>query len=155
MSVKEKMLVGDVMTSPIVTVSRAKSVREAVQVMNREEVGSVIVTEDDNALGIVTERDVLRFIAGGGDDETTIVGEIMSSPLVVVKLGTVLEKAVKHMIKSDVKKLPVMEGGRLVGIVTLADVAGVHPILMDKLKSLIEEDVAKRFQKYLKPYYVV
>lgn len=143
------------MTSPIVTISRAKSVREAVQVMNREEVGSVIVTEDDNALGIVTERDVLRFIAGGGDDETTIVGEIMSSPLVVVKLGTVLEKAVKHMIKSDVKKLPVMEGGRLVGIVTLADVAGVHPILMDKLKSLIEEDVAKRFQKYLKPYYVV
>lgn len=148
------MLVRDVMTSPVITIDGNESVRRAVQVMNENGIGSVIVIEGREAVGIVTERDVLKFIGRGGDVEKTEVREIMSKPLKAVHPDTSLEDAVKIMIKEDIKKLPVVEGGRLIGILTMTDVVGIEPILMEKLRSLIEEGVSKKIQKYLKPYYI-
>jgi len=148
------MLVKDVMSSPVITVSQEELVRKAVQVMNEAEVGSVIVLADERAVGIVTERDILRFIGEGGDAEKTGVGDIMSKPLIVVSPETDLEEAVRLMITKNVKKLPVVDRGKLVGIVTLTDVARIEPILMEAIEGLIEKGVAKRFEKYIKPSYI-
>jgi len=148
------MLVKEVMSSPVITVSEEESVRKAVQVMNEAAVGSVIALADERAVGILTERDILKFIGEGGDAEKTRVGDIMSKPLIVVSPETDLEEAVRFMITKNVKKLPVVDRGKLVGIVTLTDVARIEPILMEAIKSLIEKGVAKRFQKYIKPSYI-
>jgi len=148
------VLVEEIMSSPVITISQEASVRKAVQVMNEAVVGSVVVLADERAVGIVTERDILKFIGEGGDAEKTRVGDIMSKPLIVVSPETDLEEAVRFMITKNVKKLPVVDKGKLVGIVTLTDVARIEPILMEAITDLIEKGVAKRFEKYIKPSYI-
>jgi len=148
------MLVKEIMRSPVVTVDRDASVRKAAQVMNEAEVGSVIVCTDNKGIGIVTERDILKFIAKGGDAKKTKVSEIVSKPLIVVSPETDLEEAVKFMIAKKIKKLPVVDQGRLVGIFTLTDVARIEPLLMKALKSLIAQGLARKFEKYIKPSYI-
>jgi CBS domain-containing protein len=96
------VLVNHVMKSPVVTVDHNGSVREAVEAMNKAEIGSVIICVDGKAIGIITERDILKFIGKGGDAEKTKVSEIMSKPLIVVGPETKLEEAVKFMISKNV-----------------------------------------------------
>jgi len=99
--------VRDVMVRKVITVDENSSVKEAVDIMNEFQIGSLIVLERGKAMGIVTERDFLRrVIAGAKDVVNTKVKEIMTTPLVVVEPSTDLEEAVKLMLKSKIKKWP-------------------------------------------------
>ena len=130
--------------------------------MNRCEIGSLIVLENGAVAGIVTERDMLRKIIDGGRDlEKTMVREIMSRPVIVVSPETPLEEAVTFMVKYKIKKLPVMERikgeERLVGLVTLTDIARFQPKLMETLKELFAKEreiPPKRMEKVIN-YYIV
>jgi CBS domain-containing protein len=103
---------------------RSTPVAEAAKVMARENVGSVPVVEDGRLVGVVTDRDlVVRVLAEGRDPQSTTVGEIASSELVTLSPDDGLDQALQLLARHQVRRLPVVEGERLVGIVAQADIA--------------------------------
>jgi CBS domain-containing protein len=118
------MLVEDVMQTDVVTCQDDVSVQTAVVKMLREGVGSVIVTQDGEPVGIVTETDALY--AGAATEQPFVeiaVADVLSRPLVTVARDATVRKAVNRMAEHDIKKLVVMDGIELEGIVTRTDVA--------------------------------
>jgi CBS domain-containing protein len=92
--------------------------------MAREDVGPIPVVEEGRLVGIVTDRDlVVRVLAEGRDPQTTTVGEIASRDVVTVSPDEDLDRALQLLAQHQVRRLPVVEGDRLVGIVAQADVA--------------------------------
>ena len=150
------MKVRDVMVREVITVDEDSSVKEAVDIMNEFQIGSLIVLERGKAMGIVTERDFLRrVIAGAKDVVNTKVKEIMTTPLVVVEPSTDLEEAVKLMLKSKIKKLAVVDANKLVGIVTLTDIARFQPQMIRMLKQLTTKQAAPKSMQKVIDYYIV
>lgn len=99
------------------------SVFEAVQRMVEENIGSLLVTEHGQIVGIVTERDYLRRVAlAGRTDTETRVREIMSSPLVCVTPESTVDECMALMTNHRVRHLPVSDEGRIVGLVSIGDV---------------------------------
>jgi CBS domain-containing protein len=148
--------VGDVMVREVITVEEDSTVKEAVDIMNEFQIGSLIVLERGKATGIVTERDFLRrVIAGAKDVVNTKVKEIMTTPLVVVEPSTDLEEAVKLMLKSKIKKLAVVDANKLVGIVTLTDIARFQPQMIRMLKKLTTKQAAPKSMQKVIDYYIV
>jgi len=148
--------VEDVMIEDVVSVEADVSVKKAVSLMNKNEIGCLIVTKQGKALGIVTERDMLaRVLAQSRNPERTRVSEVMSAPLIVADPQMELEEAARLMFKMKVKKLPVVSKGKLVGLITLTDLARFQPQIIKLLKKLYAvEQAPKRMQKVV-GYYVV
>ncbi len=147
--------VEDVMVKDVITISYRASVKRAAQVMNKHEIGCLIVVKGRKAVGIVTERDMLkRVVAKAANPQKTKVEEIMSRPLIVVEPDMDLEDAVKLMFEMKIKKLPVVERGKLVGLISITDIARFHPHIMDIIKKLAaQENMPKRMQKVM-CYYI-
>lgn len=116
--------VRDVMTQNPTSCDPSATVVDAAKVMASEDVGSVPVVKDGRLAGVVTDRDiVVRVLAEGRDPNSTTVGEIASSDLEIVSPDDDLDTALRKMASGKVRRLPVVEGDQLVGIVAQADVA--------------------------------
>jgi CBS domain-containing protein len=99
------------------------SVFDAVRRMVEANVGSLLVTEDGEITGIVTERDYLRRVTlEGRSDKDIAVREIMSSPLVVVTPATTIDECMAIMTDRRIRHVPVVDGGEVVGVVSIGDV---------------------------------
>ncbi|MGQ9551030.1 MAG: CBS domain-containing protein [Candidatus Bathycorpusculaceae bacterium] len=148
--------VEDVMVREVITIDENATVKEAVEVMNKFEIGCLIAVKKGKAVGIITERDLLRrVIAETLDANKTKVNQVMSSPLVVVEPSTDLEEAVKLMFQMKIKKLPVVQDKRLVGLVSLTDIARFQPRVIEVLKKLaVRQETPKSIKKVL-DYYIV
>lgn len=152
----------DVMAKNVITVDANYSVKHAAKIMNRYEIGCLVVMEKKAVVGIVTERDLLKkIVTEDRDPEKTFVKEIMSRPVIVVGPDMVLEDAVRLMFKHKIKKLPVMERfqgeEKLVELVTLTDIARFQPKLIETLKEIFareREAPPKRMEKVIN-YYIV
>ncbi|HEX7076843.1 MAG TPA: CBS domain-containing protein [Candidatus Eisenbacteria bacterium] len=109
--------------SAIYTISSDQTVYEAVVEMVRHNVGSLVVLEGDDPVGIITERDYLREIAlRGRTSRNTAVRDIMSRTVIVVDPDRSLDDCMAIMTERRVRHLPVIERGRLVGLVSIGDV---------------------------------
>ena len=148
--------VEDAMTEDVVTIDADASVKKAVDLMNKHEIGCLIVTRNAKAVGIITERDMLNRVLGmSRDPEKTKASQIMTSPLVVADPEMDLEKAARLMFKMKVKKLPVVSEDNLLGLVTLTDIARFQPQIIKILKKMyVRSQTPKRMQKVV-DYYVV
>ena len=147
--------VEEVMVKTVVTVDANKSAKDAADIMNRFEIGSLIVVKKDKAIGIVTERDLLkRVVSEDRDPKKTKVGDIMSKPLIVVEPATELEEAARLMFKMKIKKLPIVEQGKLLGLVTLTDLARFQPEMMKVLKQLAQTQQAPKSIEKVMHYYI-
>lgn len=117
------LTVRDVMTPDIITVKTTDTVSAAIERMTTYDIGSVIVTEDNKPVGILTERDILKRVC---PEHLCIkgitVGEIMNSPLIHIEADAGLGQASSLMALKDIRRLLVMDGGKVVGIVTQKDV---------------------------------
>ena len=123
------MSIKDVMVEEVITVEPNTKVREAVELMNENEIGCLVVTRKGKPVGIVTERDILKkIICQSKDPEQVRVSEIMSEPLVVGKVDMDLGGVARLMLKRNVKKLPIVNDGNLVGLITLTDIVRVDHI---------------------------
>jgi len=148
--------VEDVMVESVITVDADSSVMRAVKVMNEHEIGCLVVTRRGKAVGIITERDLLkRVIAKSKNPSRTKVREIMTKPLIAGEPDMDLEDATKLMFERKIKKLPVVEHGRLLGLITLTDVARFQPQMIRILKKLSHQVSAPRRMKKVMNYYVV
>ncbi|AFR10494.1 CBS domain-containing protein [Nocardiopsis alba] len=114
----------EVMTPVVYTVTPDTTLREAAEIMRDQDVGDVVVLEDDHLRGILTDRDiVVRCVAEGGDPETVTVGEVCSSEPVTVPHQSSVGDAVHTMRVEHVRRLPVVDGEEVTGIVTIGDLA--------------------------------
>lgn len=104
------------------TIERAASVREAVAVMAANEVSSVLVVEGHKPVGIFTERDAVRRVLHGGlDPQTTRVEQVMSGDVRSIGPDTRIQDALTLMARGPFRHLPVVDEGRLVGMVSVGD----------------------------------
>lgn len=117
------MKVQEIMTQEVITVEPGASVSYAAGIMSIKEIGCLVVLEKGALAGIFTERDILsRVVAEGKDAKKTPVGEMMSKPVITVDKNTDIEKAIKIMEGKKIRRLPVLEGKKLIGIVTSTDI---------------------------------
>jgi CBS domain-containing protein len=118
------MQIKDVMTSNPTTCEPQASVVDAAKVMAQEDVGSIPTVEGDRLVGVVTDRDiVIRVVAEGRDPQSVTVGDVASRDLVTVSPDEELDRALQLMAENQVRRLPVVDGDKLVGIVAQRDVA--------------------------------
>ena len=116
--------VREAMTKDPRSIGPSASVVEAARVMRDEHIGSLPITDGDTLMGMITDRDITtRVVAEAADLATTSVGDVYSQDLVSVEPDKDLEEALGLMARHQVRRLPVVEGGRLVGIVAQADIA--------------------------------
>jgi CBS domain-containing protein len=116
--------VKEVMTAGPITLDQDASLAEAARVMRDRGIGDVIVVEGDDAAGIVTDRDiVIRGVAEGADPNKTRLGQVVSGDLTSVAPDDPVERAIELMREKAVRRLPVLEGGKPVGVVSLGDLA--------------------------------
>lgn len=116
--------VRDIMTSDLVTVEPQASVAAVARLMRDEDVGAVLVTEEGHLRCLVSDRDlVVRAFAEGVDPDRTTVMQAASTDLVTVTPDDRLDRAVRLMREHAVRRLPVVDGDRPVGILALGDLA--------------------------------
>jgi CBS domain-containing protein len=114
----------DVMTPNPVALPGTTSVYEAARVMRDQDIGDVIVIENHQVCGIVTDRDiVVRTVAEAQDSATTTLADVCSHALLTVTPTDTVEEAVRLMRTYAIRRLPVVEGGKAVGMVSLGDLA--------------------------------
>jgi CBS domain-containing protein len=118
------MKISEIMTEAAVTDRPDDTLRQAAGKMRTQQTGSLVVLDGRELVGIVTERDVLHAVATDVPLDTPI-SEVMSKDLITVEPGTSLREAARIMTERWIRHLPVLEGGRLVGIVSQRDLAGV------------------------------
>jgi CBS domain-containing protein len=104
------------------TTSPDATVAEAVEAMNQARIGSLIVLEGERPIGIFTERDVLvRVVAEGRESRATRIAEVMTREPVVISPDTTIEEAMVIVTEKRCRHLPVLDGDRLVGMVSIGD----------------------------------
>jgi CBS domain-containing protein len=132
------LMVRDIMTKAVKTVKVNANVKEVVKKMNKFNIGSIVIVEGRRPVGIITERDILRRIVDQCIDPTIVkVKEIMSHPVITTGPNISIENVARLMAKKGIKKLPVVEDDRLVGIVTSMDLMRAGPRLVDLLEDLL------------------
>jgi CBS domain-containing protein len=114
----------DIMSTGVATCPHTATIVEAAQRMRDEDIGDVLVERDGDLCGLVTDRDiVVRAVAQGDTGTGTTIGEICSRELTTVKPSDDVGTAVRLMREKAIRRLPVVDNGRPVGVVTLGDLA--------------------------------
>lgn len=110
------------MKKNVITIDAEKTIEEACKIMGEKHIGSLIVTINDEPRGIFTERDLVsKVISKNIDIKKAKVKEYMSSPLIFVKPDIHIKEAAKIMVEMHIRRLPVIENDKLVGIFTSSD----------------------------------
>jgi citrate synthase len=124
--------VGEIMSSPVVTAEPSETVAAASTRMDDHKVGSVVVVDGTRPIGILTERDLVRFAAASGDASSTKVSEWMTEDPDTVGPDLPVTEAYASLASHGYRHIPVVEGGALVGVVTLRDlmrIASIQPVV--------------------------
>ena len=116
--------VRDAMTENPRSIGASTSVVEAARLMREQDIGSLPITDDEKLVGMITDRDITtRVVAEAADPTSTSVEDVYSRDLVSVEPDEDLDEALQLMARHQVRRLPVVENDRLVGIVAQADIA--------------------------------
>ena|SRR4030066_489715 len=132
------ILVRDIMAKNVKTVRTDDSVHDAVVKMNKFDVGSVIVMNSNRPVGIITSKNILTRVVEPRLDAGTIrAKDIMSSPLVSIEPDAPVEEAARIMAQKRIKKLPVMERDKILGILSTSDIVRASPMQLSILQELL------------------
>jgi len=133
------MIIAEVMNRNVKTIRPDDTVMDAVKVMNENRIGSLVVIDGTGKLvGIITERTILaEVVAKNKNSKKTKVEDIMATEVVTVAPEMTLEEAADLMCEKNIKKLPVIDKGELVGIVTASDLVAYESKLIDKVGKLL------------------
>lgn len=112
--------IGTIMRKRVMKVRPDSTLRHAAELMMELQIGSIVVVEDDKAVGIITERDCVRLIAGGQHPETK-VRDVMTTPVITCESDKKVTDAFVAMAVNKINHLPITENGKLVGIVAGRD----------------------------------
>ena len=115
------ILVGDVMTKAIISVTTETTVFQVAKMMEQGGIGAVIVKKDDHLVGILTDRDYATKIVSHNISSDTPVEEIMSSPLITINFDESISAAAQRMTSKKIRKLGVTDNGKVIGLITSTD----------------------------------
>ena len=154
------MEVEDIMVQKVITVDPNASVKKAARLMNRHEIGCLIVVGQGQVMGIMTERDLLKKVVElGKNPEKTKVHDIMSKRLVVGTPRMEIPDVVRLMLQKKIKKLPIVTEGEIIGLVTLTDIARttrIEPQMIGVIKELRKNGwLPPKHMKKVLDFYVV
>jgi len=128
---KGNVIVREAMKVKPVTVSPTTSVQDAAILMTQHKIGNCIVV-DKKPIGIISESDIIRKVVSIGKKAKDVkVSEIMTSPIMVIDPYVNIDEAMRIMGKCNIKRLPVIENDRLLGIITIKDIARLSPLLRE------------------------
>ncbi|WP_152691138.1 CBS domain-containing protein [Jiangella alkaliphila] len=117
------------MTSATITDSTTGTLRSAAEQMWKQQTGSVVIVEGDTIVGIVTERDVMRAVGRGADPDEALIAEVMTRDVVTAEPDTHVREAARLMAQHWIRHLPIVDDGKLAGILSQRDVIGVFAAL--------------------------
>ena len=142
------MVIRDIMTRTVVTAAPHTPVREVAEIMRERNVGGVVLCAPDGApVGFITDRDVAVMVVAGGRDAASPASDHASTPVVTGEPDMDLREAATLMARFGIRRLPVLEDGRLSGIVTLDDIAvrTADPELQSHLTTTITRSALPEF----------
>jgi CBS domain-containing protein len=130
---RSKMLVKDVMSSPVITIEENTAVNKAAELMDKYDYGCIIVTNKaGKPLGIITERDlVVRVLAKNVKPDSFKAKEVMTSPLMTIEPDAAISDAARKMSKLNIRRFGVVYRGQLIGLVSSKDILAVMPELVE------------------------
>jgi CBS domain-containing protein len=133
------MFVKEIMTTDVKTIRPEDNIKRLAEMMVKNKIGSLVVVEGSGeVVGIATERDIIEdIILLGKSPEEVKVRDVMTKDIITVNPDNSLEEAAEVMVEHKIKKLPVIDKGRLVGIVTATDLIAYENRLVEKISSLI------------------
>jgi len=147
MGIRARMLVKDVMTSPVITVNEREPVTKVAQLMGKHDLGCIIVTgKDGKPLGIITERDLVkRVLAKNRPRYKLAAKDVMTAPLITIDPDETLSEAARRMSRLNIRRLGVMYKGELIGIISSRDILAITPELIEIIqeKARIEGEGAE------------
>jgi len=144
------MKLRQVMNFPVLTIDSDEEVHKAAHIMSTNNIGSLIVTQKGKPAGIVTERDILKKVVATCRDVRNVkAADIMSRSLKTADPNMDLENAAIFMVSNEIKRLPVLEDGKLVGMVTFTDLLRVYPDIA-KSSEIDMEKLSKKYKKWIR-----
>jgi len=138
--------VNQVMSKNVLTLDKSTSLQEAAENMKKLNVGCVIVTENYNPIGIITERDFVTKIVAEGRPLFTEIQEVMSSPLITIDSEETIWEASELMKEKSIHKLPVKENEQIAGIVTTTDIVKISSVGSDSEMRRICDQILLRMK---------
>ncbi len=138
--------VNQVMNKNVLTADKSTSLQDAAQKMQKLNIGCVIVTENNNPIGIITERDFVTKVAAEGRPLFTEISEVMSSPLITIGSEETVWEASESMKEKGIHKLPVKENDQIVGILTTSDIVKISSSGSDSQMRKICDQILTRMK---------
>jgi CBS domain-containing protein len=139
------MLVKDVMTRNVITIDKNRKLSDAIKLLEKNRISRVVVTDSGNLCGIVTEKDVVETLGSSRHRKllpsSLHVSTVVRSSLIVVEKDAEVREATLLMVQNKINSLPVIDGGRLTGIVTATDLLKVLKDRKEKLDSILSRHV--------------
>ena len=137
--IQNEMTVKEAMTKEIFVMNANASVLEVAREMTNRNADSIIVIEDGDSIGIITEKDIVsKTVAKNKLPDEMLARDIMSSPIISIKPSIGIIEAAELMTKSDIRRLAVMDGNIMLGMITDRDIMAISPGLNTILVNLIE-----------------
>ena len=117
--------VRDIMQKNVITIEYGKSSLDAAKLLSEKKISFLVVQKDSNPIGVVTERDIVQKISSSDEKPSEFpVGDIMSKEFKWVKPEDAIENAIQKMLNNNIRRLLVLDDKKLVGVITLTDLAG-------------------------------
>ncbi|MEX2191867.1 MAG: CBS domain-containing protein [Nitrosarchaeum sp.] len=147
-----KITVRDIMTKSVIAVDSSITANEAAKMMEDVKVGAIIVMENNTPMGIITDRDFAVKIAAHAYQISTPVKQIMSSPLIAIDPDESVWMVADLMYTRGIRKLPVIEDDKVIGIITSTDLVNQLAIsTSEDIRKMYHDSVIKVYKKY-SPY---
>jgi CBS domain-containing protein len=131
-----RLLVKDVMSSPVITIAEDAPVNKVAELMDKHGLGCIIVTsKKGKPLGIITERDlVARVLAKNAKPDSVKASEVMTSPLMTIEPDATISEAARRMSRLNIRRLGVIYKGQLIGLLSSKDILSVMPELLETIQ---------------------
>ncbi|MGB9675945.1 MAG: cyclic nucleotide-binding/CBS domain-containing protein [Candidatus Bathyarchaeales archaeon] len=131
-----RLLVKDVMSSPVVTIEENAPVNKVAELMDKHGLGCIIITsKDGKPLGIITERDLVgRVLAKNAKPDSVKANEVMTSPLITIEPDATISEAARRMSRLNIRRLGVIYKGQLIGLLSSKDILSVMPELLETIQ---------------------
>ena len=146
---RSKMLVKDVMSSPVITTEENAPANRVAELMDKHGLGCIIVTgKKGKPLGIITERDLVgRVLTRNVKPDTINAKDVMTSPLITIEPDETISEAARRMSRLNIRRLGVVYKGQLIGLLSSKDVLGVMPELIETIQERAFIESENRIQE--------
>lgn len=138
--------VKDIMKTNVVSIDSSMTVKNASEMMTDTQVGGIVVMENNTAIGIITERDIVRRVVAKNKDYNTKLKSIMSAPLITIGLDETVWDLAQLMKTKKIHRVPVTSENKLIGMVTTTDLARICSVGSNTELSRITEQILMRMK---------